>query len=299
MTPAFLQTGDQIRIISPSGVIDSVWIDGATKLLTKWNLKVTEGSFARNKYGRFAGTKEQRISDLQMALDDHNVRAILCSRGGYGVAQIIDKLDFTEFYKSPKWLIGFSDISILHAAINALGFASIHAVMAKQMTELPKNSLQIESLKNILFGKLPVYETEIQPLNRIGSAHGKLVGGNLSVFSGLRSTPYDLHFDNNILFIEDIGEKPYHIDRMMQNLRLSGALKNLAGLIVGQFSDCDEDPLMMQNISEIIFDAVGNYDYPVCFNFPAGHVDYNLALALGMEVQLNVGHSKVKMNYNF
>lgn len=298
MTPTYLQTGDQIRIVSPSGVIDPVWIDGASALLTKWNLKVTEGKFTRSEYGRFAGTKEQRISDLQMALDDQNVKAILCSRGGYGLAQIIDKLDFTQFCNFPKWLIGFSDISILHAAINALGFASVHAVMAKQMTELPENSLQIETLKNILFGNLPSYETEIHPLNQQGSACGKLVGGNLSVFSALRSTPYDLHFENNVLFIEDIGEKPYHIDRMMQNLRLSGALENLAGLIVGQFSDCDEDPLMMQNISEIILDAVGNYDYPVCFNFPAGHVDYNLALALGMEVQLNVGFSKVNMNYN-
>lgn len=298
MTPTYLQTGDQIRIVSPSGVIDPVWIDGASALLTKWNLKVTEGKFTRSEYGRFAGTKEQRISDLQMALDDQNVKAILCSRGGYGLAQIIDKLDFTQFCNFPKWLIGFSDISILHAAINALGFASVHAVMAKQLTELPENSLQIETLKNILFGNLPSYETEIHPLNRQGFACGKLVGGNLSVFSALRSTPYDLHFENNILFIEDIGEKPYHIDRMMQNLRLSGALENLAGLIVGQFNDCDEDPLMMQNISEIILDAVGSYDYPVCFNFPAGHVDYNLAFALGMEVQLNVGFSKVNMNYN-
>ena len=298
MTPAYLQPGDEIRIVSPSGVIDPVWIDGATGLLTKWNLKVTEGSFARNVYGRFAGTGEQRISDLQMALDDQNVKAILCSRGGYGLAQIIDKLDFSRFLKSPKWLIGFSDISILHAAINALNIASVHAVMAKQLTELSENSDQIETLRCILFGELPSYNIEIHPLNRQGAAQGKLVGGNLSVFSGLRSTPFDLHFENNILFIEDIGEKPYHIDRMMQNLRLSGALENLAGLIVGQFSDCEEDPLMMQSISEIVFDAVKSYEYPVCFNFPAGHVDYNLALALGMEIQLYVGNSKVEMKYN-
>ncbi len=298
MTPAYLQPGDEIRIVSPSGVIDPAWIDGATGLLTKWNLKVTVGSFARNVYGRFAGTGEQRISDLQMALDDQNVKAILCSRGGYGLAQIIDKLDFSRFLKSPKWLIGFSDISILHAAINALNIASVHAVMAKQLTELSENSAQIETLKCILFGELPSYNIEIHPLNRQGAAKGKLVGGNLSVFSGLRSTPFDLHFENNILFIEDIGEKPYHIDRMMQNLRLSGALENLAGLIVGQFSDCEEDPLMMQSISEIVFDAVKSYEYPVCFNFPAGHVDYNLALALGMEIQLYVGNSKVEMKYN-
>jgi len=299
MNPSSLHSGDEIRIVSPSGAIDLKWIYGASKVLKNWNLRVTEGEFARNEYGRFSGTKEQRISDLQKALDDKEVKAILCSRGGYGVAQIIDKLDFTAFCTSPKWLIGFSDISILHAAINALGVASIHAVMAKQLTELPENSQQIETLKNILFGKLPSYELENQPNNRQGSCRGKLVGGNLSVLLGLRSTPYDLQFENNILFIEDIGEKPYHIDRMMQNLRLSGALDKLAGLIVGQFSECEEDPLMMQNISEIISEAVSDYKYPVCFNFPAGHVDDNLALVLGMEVEMNIDSSKVRINHHF
>ena len=299
MNPSSLHSGDEIRIVSPSGAIDPKWIDGATNVLKKWNLRVTEGEFARNEYGRFAGIKEQRISDLQKALDDKNVKAILCSRGGYGVAQIIDKLDFTAFCKSPKWLIGFSDISILHAAINALGIASIHAVMAKQLTELPENSKQIETLKNILFGKFPTYEFENQPHNRQGSARGKLVGGNLSVLLGLRSTPYDLQFENNILFIEDIGEKPYHIDRMMQNLRLSGALEKLAGLIVGQFSDCEEDSLMMQNISEIISESVSDFSYPVCFNFPAGHVDNNLALVLGQEIEINITDSKVRISYDF
>jgi len=296
MMPSFLKPGDQIRIVSPSGAIDPAFIDGAKKTLTSWGLNATEGEFARNVYGRFAGTKEQRAADLQAALDNPNVHAILCSRGGYGVAQIIDKLDFTKFKANPKWLIGFSDITILHNAISNLNIASIHGIMAKHITELPADSDQIQQLKNILFGTLPTYQMPAHTLNRIGSAKGKLIGGNLSVLAGMIGTPFDLPYEENILFLEDIAEKPYHIDRMMQQLRLSGALSKISGLIVGQFSDCDEDPLMKMSIAEIIFDAVKTYNYPVCFNFPAGHVDYNLPLVMGTEVKMEVGE-KVLIEY--
>lgn len=295
MKPQFLHTTDQIRIVSPSGSIHPEFIDGAKKVLTDWGLKVTEGKFARSEYGRFAGTPEQRTSDLQTALDNPNVKAILCSRGGYGVAQIIDKLDFTEFIKSPKWLIGFSDITILHNAVNNLGIASIHGIMAKHLSELQSESEQILRLKDLLFGKLPSYYVPNHKLNRTGIANGKLVGGNLSVLMGLRGSQFDLQYRNNILFIEDLSEKPYHIDRMMQNLRFSGALSQLSGLVVGQFSDCDEDPLMMQTIAEIISNAVSDYHYPVCFNFPAGHVDYNLPMVLEAEVELMVNENEAKL----
>lgn len=297
MTPQFLQPHDQIRIISPSGAIDPVFIDGATAVLQSWGLNVTEGNFARSAYGRFAATKQQRIADLQAALDDSDVKAILCSRGGYGVAQIVDKLDFTKFKQSPKWLIGFSDITILHNAITNLGVASIHGIMAKHLTELPQNSEQVSGLKEILFGNLPAYQIPANRHNRSGKSSGKLIGGNLSVLVGMSGTAFDLPFENNILFIEDIAEKPYHIDRMMQNLRLSGALAKISGLVVGQFSDCDEDPLMMQTIDEIITDAVKNYNYPVCFNFPSGHVDYNLALVLGQNVVLDVNSTTTTLTF--
>jgi len=288
MFPPFLNSGDQIRIVSPSGVIDSQFIDGASNVLAEWDLQVTEGAFARTEYGRFAGTAEQRIADLQQALDDPNVKAILCSRGGYGLAQIVDKLDFSRFQQSPKWVIGFSDITILHNVITNLGIASVHSIMAKHLTELAVDSEQSHGLRAILFGKLPHYEIPAEPLNRTGEAHGKLIGGNLSVIMGLRGSQFDLPYQNNILFIEDIAEKPYHIDRMMQNLRFSGVLSQLSGLVVGQFSDCEEDLLMKQTIAEIIYDAVSGYDYPVAFNFPTGHVDYNLPLVLGVDVRLNV-----------
>ena len=297
MTPPFLLPQDQIRIVSPSGVIDPTYIDGAIKALSSWGLQVTEGEFARAEYGRFAGTNEQRIADLQAALDDTDVKAILCSRGGYGIAQIIDKLDFTKFIESPKWLIGFSDITILHNAISNLGIASIHGIMAKHLTELPATSELVQGLKDILFGTLPHYTIPAHELNRIGSAQGKLIGGNLSVLAGMIGTPFDLPYDGNILFIEEIAEKPYHIDRMMQNLRLSGALAKISGLVVGQFSYCDEDPLMKMSIAEIIADAVKEYHFPVCFNFPAGHVDYNLPLVIGVKVILKISDTFSIINY--
>lgn len=299
MIPSFLRAGDNIHIVSPSGAIQPGFIDGATKLLSSWGLKVTEGKYARTEYGRFAGTKDERVADLQQALDDPNVKAILCSRGGYGLAQIIDKIDFSSFAKSPKWLIGFSDITILHNAITALGIASMHGIMTKYLTELPEESDQITSFKNLLFGTPSNFSIKPEAENRPGRAVGKLIGGNLSVMMGMRSTPFDLDFNNNILFIEDVGEKPYQIDRMMQSLRLSGVLKQISGLVVGQFSDYDEDPLMMQSVAEIILAAVSEYDYPVCFNFPAGHVDYNLSLILSEQAELFVESDKVHLNYKF
>jgi len=297
MTPPFLKPTDQIRIISPSGSINPDFIVGAKNTLSSWGLQVSEGDYARSEYGRFGGTQEQRITDLQQALNDPDVKAVLCSRGGYGVAQIIDKLDFSAFEKSPKWLIGFSDITILHNAITNLGFASIHGIMAKHLTELPADSDQVVTLKEMLFGKLPIYSVPAHDLNREGISTGKLIGGNLSVLMGLRGSRFDLPYKNNILFIEDIAEKPYHVDRLMQNLHFSGALAQLSGLVVGQFSDYEEDPLMKQTVAEIIYEAVREYDFPVCFNFPAGHVDYNLPLLLGSEIQLNVSEKSVQLTF--
>lgn len=283
-----LQPNDLVRIVSPSGVIDPSFIEGAAKVLSSWGLQVQEGACCREKYGRFAGTEAQRIADLQQALDDPDTKAIVCSRGGYGLAQIIDRLDFTTFCLCPKWLIGFSDITVLHNAITNLGFPSVHAIMAKHLTELNADSEAVAGLKNLLFGNLPEYTIPAHPQNRSGKATGKLIGGNLSVIYGLRGTPFDLPYEGNILFIEDIAEKPYHIDRMLQNLRLGGVFQKISGLVVGQFSDCDEDPLMLKSIEEIISGALTGTSIPVVFNFPAGHVDDNRPLMLGAETTLTV-----------
>ena len=295
MNPPTLQLNDQIRIISPAGSINPEYIDGAIKVLTNWGFRVTEGEYARSEYGRFAGTPEQRLSDIQQAFDDPTVKAVLCSRGGYGVAQIIDKLDFSKFVEHPKWLIGFSDITILHNTITNLGISSIQGVMAKQFFELPDDSEQLQRVKDILFGILPAYNLPNEQNNRTGQAHGRLIGGNLSVLMALRGSRYDLNYKDSILFLEDVGEKPYQIDRMIQNLRFSGVLEQLSGLVAGQFSECDEDPLMMQTIQEIILNAVKEYDYPVCFNFPAGHVDYNLPIISGSKVSLLVTKDQTEL----
>lgn len=297
MLPPSLNIGDQIRIVSPAGSIDPALIDGAAMVLESWGFSVSLGEFACGEYGRFSGTVNQRLNDLQNALDDASVKAVLCSRGGYGIAQYIDKLDFTKFIQNPKWLIGFSDVTILHNALSKLGCASLHAIMAKHLTELPADSQQVVEFKNILFGTYPTYSISSHPMNRVGQSKGKLIGGNLAVLMGLRGSQFDLDFNGAILFIEDIGEDPYKIDRMLQNLRMSGALASLSGLIVGQFSDCEEDPRMMQTVHQIIAEAVKDFDYPVCFNFPAGHVDYNLPLILGAPVELIVDKTGVSVQF--
>jgi muramoyltetrapeptide carboxypeptidase len=213
------------------------------------------------------------------------------------LAQIIDQLDFSTFEKNPKWLIGFSDITILHNVITNFDIASIHGPMAKPLTELASDAEQLIGLKNIIFGQLPQFTIAANPFNKRGTSIGKIIGGNLSVFMGMRGTGYDLEYQNAILFIEDIGEDPYKIDRMIQNLRFGGVLSQLSGLVVGQFSDYSEDPLMMQTVHEIISAAVSDYNYPVCFNFPAGHVEYNLPLLLGTNVVLEVGQDHASLKY--
>lgn len=298
MIPPFLKSGDMVQIVSPASAIHPSYVEGAKRTLSEWNLKVLEGKYARSAYGRFAGTKEERIFDLQQALDDPEVKAIFMSRGGYGLVQIIDKINFEQFKKSPKWLIGFSDISILHAAVNRMGIASIHSIMAKHLAELPSTSDAVVYLREILFGRLPVYQLPFHPFNRQGKITAKLLGGNLSVLMGLRGTSFDLPFEGAVLFVEDTGEKPYQVDRMIQNLRIGGIFEKISGLIVGQFTDYESDPLMMQTIEEMFAEAVKNYSYPVCFNFPAGHIDYNLPLLLGENITLEVSAENVLIDFN-
>jgi muramoyltetrapeptide carboxypeptidase len=294
-----LQLNDLVRIVSPSGVIDPAFIDGAAKVLSSWGLQVREGAYCRESYGRFAGTEEQRIADLQQALDDQKTKAILCSRGGYGLAQIVDRLDFSAFCRHPKWLIGFSDITVLHNAVTNLGFPSVHAIMAKHLTELGSETEAVARLRDLLFGHFADYTISAHPQNRSEKATGKLIGGNLSVIYGLRGTPFDLPYEGNILFLEDIAEKPYHIDRMMQNLRLGGVFNKISGLVVGQFSDCDEDPLMRKSIEEIVSGALNGINIPVIFNFPAGHVDDNRPLVLGAETTITVNSDSVTLKTVF
>ncbi|GAB1416899.1 LD-carboxypeptidase [Paludibacter sp.] len=286
-----------ICIVSPSGAVNPDYIDGAKLRLQSWGFEVKEGKYTREKFGRYAGTEEQRISDLQDAIDDENNDFILCSRGGYGVSQMIDKLDFSPLKKKHKWLIGFSDISIIHAALSNIEIPSVHAVMTKQIATLDEDCSSLTYLKAVLHSASPIYKVPSHPFNIVGNTQGKLIGGNLSVIAGLRGTPYDLNYDDAVLFIEDVGEEPYKIDRLLQNFRLGGVFDKIAGLIVGHFSDYKEDFLMNKTLMEIIRDIASEYKFPVCFGFPAGHEDENYPLILGGKAKLDVTKSETILEF--
>ncbi len=310
--PPYLQKGDRVVILSPSSKIDKSFIKGAKKRLESWGLKVEVSKHAGSSHGTYAGSTTQRLEDLQNALDDENVRAILCSRGGYGAVHLVGKLDFIRFSKSPKWLIGFSDITALHNVIQQKGFASLHAPMARHLTVESDDDFCSLALKDILLGHntadtaeaLKVGENGVgyscpsHKLNHKGKATGILRGGNLSVFYGLRGTPYDIPGEGTILFIEDVGERPHAVERMVYNLKLGGVLDKLSGLIIGQFTEYEEDKSLGKDLYGALADLVKEYDYPICFNFPVGHVTMNLPLIEGAEVSLEVENRNVKLNFN-
>lgn len=280
-----------IRIISPSGVIDPSYIDGATARLRTWGYTVSEGRHARDTWGRFAGTDENRLADIVEALNDPSVDVILCSRGGYGLQRIIDRMPAIS-----KPIIGFSDITALHQLSVISGQPSIHGIMCKHIATLPEDSEPLVALRNLLAGGAAEYTWDAHPLNTPGDACAPIVGGNLSVLYGLQGTPYSLSklsYLFPILLIEDIGERHYHIDRMIRNLRMSGVLAHLSGLIVGQFSDCDADPLMQQTVYETIKEAVADYNYPILFNAPFGHVEHNLPLWFNRHATIHCGTNSV------
>ena len=295
--PPFLQKDDKVVIVSPSSKIDKLFLKGAKKRLESWGLKVAMGKHAGGSSGRFAGTVKQRLDDLQDAMDDPKVKAILCSRGGYGAVHLIDKLDFTAFREHPKWLLGFSDITALHNLFQKNGYASLHSLMARHLTVEPEDDLCSLYLKDILSGNLPVYTCEKHKLNRKGSAEGILRGGNMAVAYGLRGTPYDIPAVGTVLFIEDVSERPHAIERMMYNLKLGGVLEKLSGLIIGQFTEYEEDRSLGKELYAALADLVKEYDYPVCFDFPVGHVTRNLPLINGAEVELNVGKKATELKF--
>ncbi|MEN8115856.1 MAG: LD-carboxypeptidase [Bacteroidota bacterium] len=285
-----LKQGSKIRIVSPAGKINEKHVLPAVDWLEKQGYKVELGKHVFAQYYPFAGTDEQRIEDLQTAMDDSETDAIICSRGGYGMVRIIDKLDFTQFQENPKWLVGYSDITILHSSLNNLGIETIHGVMPKHFFEKDGNlSENVESLMTILTGGENDYSIPPTEFDHQGKVKAELVGGNLSIIVSLLGTIFDLDTDGKILFIEDIDEYLYHTDRMMIQLKLAGKLSNLAGLIVGDFTDMkDEESPFGKTVEEIIMEAVSEFDYPVCFGFPAGHDKKNLALTFGREWELNV-----------
>jgi muramoyltetrapeptide carboxypeptidase len=286
----YIQPGHLIAVVAPAGKVQSERIMPAIHWLENRGYRVWQGEHLFGSCFQYSGTDEERTSDLQSALDNPEVKAIISARGGYGTVRIVEKLSFDSFIKYPKWLVGFSDITILHNICNRLGTPSLHGAMVRvgvgsDGIPTPGFLAMIEMLE----GKQTRYEMIPNPLNRVGQETATLVGGNLSLLYSLIGTPFDLETTGKILFIEEIGEYLYHTDRMMTSLRLAGKLEGLKGLVVGQFTDVkDNAEPFGKSVEEIIAGAVAGYDFPVCFGIQAGHGEPNLPMIFGNNWSLEV-----------
>jgi muramoyltetrapeptide carboxypeptidase len=287
ITPPYLQKGDTIAIVSTARKNIDDNLKPTIDMLEGWGLKVKIGSTIGLDYYQLAGTDEQRTADFQAQMDNPNIKAIWCVRGGYGTVKIIDKLDFTKFKQNPKWIIGFSDVTVLHSHLNRMGFESLHAIMpvsVARATDDAKNSLC-----TVLFGEKLQYTLDCDALNHMGKAKGELVGGNLSILYSLLGSESAIDCSDKILFIEDLDEYLYHIDRMMMNLKRNGCLSSLKGIIVGGMTDMKDNEIPWgRNALEIIEDVTKGLNIPIIFNFPAGHIRDNRALIFGRQVSMEV-----------
>ena len=284
--PRPLKEGDTIAILAPAGIINPEHVEFATPVLEEQGWKVKVMPHTLGQWGNYSGTPAERLSDLEDAFLDPEVRAILCARGGYGVVHLLDSLNKLPIEKDPKWVIGYSDISALHAYMSSKGIASIHASMT---SHIRKGAEDIDNkvLFEILRGDAPAFTFDSHQYDRLGQCCGKLVGGNVAVIAELINTPYDIIEEDTILFIEDIAEPIYKIERIMYQLRLSGILPRLRGLIVGQFTEYKPDD-NYADMETMIYDMVKPYDFPVAFNVPIGHVDHNIPVIESAKVTLKV-----------
>ncbi|MBN2762899.1 MAG: LD-carboxypeptidase [Bacteroidales bacterium] len=296
-TPPWLKTGDKVGLVAPASYVKAEELARFLAILDSWGLKAKLGKNLYRRKNSFAGNDDQRAADFQQMLDDPSVKAVLCARGGYGTIRIIDRLNFSGFSRNPKWIIGCSDITVMHTLIQkTLNTESLHAIMPRHITEGKKDLSSLESLKNALFGNLNSYVIKPVKNNRQGEASGILVGGNLSVLYSMRGTKLDIDTSGKILFIEDVGEYLYHIDRMIMNLKTGGKLKNLSGLIVGGMTGMKVSVSgFRKTANDVIYDAVEEYHFPVMFGFPAGHIRPNMALIMGREVTMHVEEKECKL----
>jgi muramoyltetrapeptide carboxypeptidase len=296
IVPPFLTNGDTILLIATARKTSPAEVEPVADALRSWGLKVEYGPNLFKEHHQFSGTDEERCLDLQWALDHPNAKAIIIARGGYGTIRIIDRIDFTKFRNNPKWMIGYSDVTVLHSHIYNDGICSIHGTMPVNFF---RHQQATDSLRTLLFGGDVTYTIRPHPLNRAGTCSGDLVGGNLSILYALSGSASEMNYKGEVLFIEDLDEYLYHIDRMMMQMKRSGKLKDLAGLIVGGMSDMKDNTVPYgKTAMQIIREAVDEYDYPVCFNFPAGHIDENFAFCHGRKIELNVESDKIHFQYS-
>jgi muramoyltetrapeptide carboxypeptidase len=299
-TPRYLKKGDTIAILAPAGVIkDNAAIYAAKYLAESWGLHVIFGAAVFNKNGHFAGKDSERLHDFQWALDNRAVKAIWCARGGYGSVRLIDDLDFSTFLQNPKWIIGYSDITVFHNHLHNLGVQTLHAMMPVNM-EFSEESRKesVFSLQKALFGENIAYESPSSKNNLKGKAKGTLVGGNLTLLENLIGTPSEIKTEGKLLFIEEIGEYKYQLDRLLRALDRSGFFKNCEGLLVGDFSKIKtNNPAYTESLETIILEIVAKYNFPVAFHFPAGHEPKNWALVLGNNVELIVAEETATLRF--
>ncbi len=292
--PSFLKIGDDIAIVAPSGFLTKEQITKALEIFSNWGLKVHLGKNIFSKFHTFAGTDEQRLFDFQNAIDDKNIKAIFCARGGYGALRIIDKINWENFIKNPKWIIGYSDITVFHSCLNnVLKVASIHGPMPVNFDKLIIEKDSLENLKKIIFGESVKYK--ISNINNLSNStiEGTLIGGNLSLIYSLRGTKYDFTSNNNILFIEEIGEYMYHIDRMLQNFKLGEKYLGLKAIILGDFTDIKENNLpFAYSLLEILKTTTFN-KIPIISNFPAGHSIPNYPIKFGQTAKLTINKKEI------
>jgi len=295
--PDFLTAGDRIAIVTPASHINPDYVDGAFETIETLGFKPVLSKHCKGAYGYYSGSEEERTEDFLKALKDPKIKAILCSRGGYGTVHLVEQIPLEVIAKNPKWIIGFSDISILHAMANRAGVMSIHASMAKHLALHGSDNQCTRILFDALSGKLPEYTQKTHPYNRLGHTEGEIIGGNMAVLCGLLRTDIDIFKGGKILFIEDVGEAIYKIERMLYDLRLAGILPSIKGLIVGRFTDFDEPDANGDTMNSMIQRMVEPYDYPVAFNFPIGHIDDNIPIIEGATATFTVNSEGATLKF--
>ena len=292
--PPFLQPGDTIYITAPAKAIEESVVLEAKKTLETWGLNVRVAPHCLGRAAYFSGTDAERLADFQHGLDDPSIKAILCARGGYGCVRIVEELDWTAFQQNPKWIVGFSDVTVFHQKINQLGVESIHGIMPLGFTE---GSMEAkETLHKALFGESIILEASPVKENCMGTAKGSLIGGNMTIIYSLIGTELSYTFKNKILFIEDIGEHIYKVDRMLHAFKLAGIFNQISGLILGGFTEMeDTDVPFGKTIEALMSEQVSNLGIPVAFNFPIGHISDNQAVVVGRSVVLKVTEEKTTL----
>ena len=292
ITPPSLKKGDTIAIIAPAGILKNrkTVVDVAKKQAEKWGLHVVYGKHMFNQNNHFAGTDDERCQDFQDALDNSNIKAIWAARGGYGSVRILDKLDFSSFPKNPKWIIGYSDITAFHNHVHNLGVESVHGIMGTSFQDKPEIITEsVESLRKVLFGEDLSYKIPSSKKNIKGTVSGKLVGGNIAILTSMLGSESQISTQGKILFIEEIGEYKYAIDRMLQSLKRANYFTNVKGIIIGNMTKVKKNSTPWgSSIEQLILDVVPK-DIPILFNFPAGHEPKNLSLIMGRNIDLTVG----------